>query len=235
MSPTPRRPRALFVTLASVVLAGAAGAVVAGVAHAGDDWSAPHVVPTAAGTLGAGFVGPSGTPSPEATIDPARGSWDAVRPSGELRVVLLTEGDDAPTRTLVDAVKDWADDEDVSLRTVVAKGPADRVPAILRAIDLHADLVVSAGDTLVDPLAQVTASHLEQQFLVVGAELAEPTVNVTAADWSGASFRGEGLGASSDYDPSTFTPARAGAAVRAGVASVLSGLTGIVVWLDDAS
>ena len=78
----------------------------------------------------------------------------------------------------------------------------------------------------------VTANHLDQQFLVVGAELAEPTHNVTAADWTGASFRGEGLGTSSTYDPASFTPERARDAVRAGVAAVLSGLTGIVIWLD---
>jgi hypothetical protein len=36
---------------------------------------------------------------------------------------------------------------------------------------------------------------------------------------------------SSTYDPASFTPARAAAAVRAGVASILNGLTGIVIWL----
>jgi hypothetical protein len=95
------------------------------------------------------------------------------------------------------------------------------------------DLIVSAGNDLVDPLALVTASHLAQQFLVVGAELAEPTQNVTAVDWSGASFRGEGLGMSSTYDPDSFTAERCAAAIRAGVAAVLTELTGIVVWLDQ--
>jgi hypothetical protein len=45
-------------------------------------------------------------------------------------------------------------------------------------------------------------------------------------------FRGEGLGLPSAYDPGSFTPERADRAVRAGVAAVLNGLTGIVVWLD---
>jgi hypothetical protein len=81
-------------------------------------------------------------------------------------------------------------------------------------------------------LALVTPNHLDQQFLVVGAELAEPTANVTATDWTGASFRGEGLGMSSEYDAATFTPERAARAVRAGVAAVLHHLTGIVIWLD---
>jgi hypothetical protein len=63
------------------------------------------------------------------------------------------------------------------------------VPSILTAIEMGPDLIVSAGNDLVDPLALVTASHLTQQFLVVGAELAEPTGNVTAVDWTGASGR----------------------------------------------
>ncbi|GMA23150.1 hypothetical protein GCM10025864_09090 [Luteimicrobium album] len=229
----PHRPRTLLATVAGALVACGLAVGVA-VARGGDDWSGPHVAPTASGVLAADFVRPTGTPSPEATITPAPGSWDAVRPSGPLRVVLLTTDDDGPTAAVAAAVRDWAGDEDVSLRTVVSRDAADRLPAALRAIDLHPDLVISAGEALVDPLAQVTPSHLDQEFLVVGAELAEPTANVTAADWSGASFRGEGLGASSAYDASSFTPERCGAAVRAGVASVLSGLTGIVVWLDDA-
>jgi hypothetical protein len=97
---------------------------------------------------------------------------------------------------------------------------------------MHPDLVVSVGDALVDPLAVVTANNLDEQFLVVGAEVAEPTHNVTAVDWSGASFRGEGLGTSSTYDAASFTPERGAAAIRAGAAAVLSGLTGIVIWID---
>ena len=55
---------------------------------------------------------------------------------------------------------------------------------------------------------------------------------MTAADWPGASFRGEGLGMPDSYDPATFTGERAGRAVRAGVAAVLHGLTGIVIRLQ---
>ena len=86
------------------------------------------------------------------------------------------------------------------------RSPTSSSRASAAAIDLAPDLIISAGNDLVDPLALVTANHLDQQFLVVGAELAEPTANVTAADWTGASFRGEGLGMSSTYDPATFTP-----------------------------
>ena len=153
-----------------------------------------------------------------------------MHPSPGYRVVLLTTGDDEPTRTLVEAIRQWADAERVDLRTVIADG--DPVDGIVEAIDLHPDLIVSAGNGLIDALALVTASHLDQEFLVVGAEVAEPTHNVTAVDWTGASFRGEGLGAASSYDSASFTAERCAAAVRAGVAAVLNDLTGIVLWID---
>ncbi|WP_433369813.1 hypothetical protein ACQPZX_44285 [Actinoplanes sp. CA-142083] len=215
----------LAATLAAVA------AVTAGCGSPSDDWTQPHPMPTAVGALGAGFVDPSAAPTPESTVTPKPGSWNDVHPSKGYRVVLLTAGHDAPTNALVKAVKDWAKAEDVSLRTVTAD--QDHVAGITRAIDLKPDLIVSAGNDLVDPLAVVTASHLAQQFLVVGAEVAEPTGNVTAADWSGASFRGEGLGAASTYDAASFTEERCAAAIRAGVAAVLHNLTGIVIWLDE--
>lgn len=199
----------------------------------GDDWSEPHAAPTPVGSLSAGFE-PSSPPSPEATIEPRQGSWDDVHPSPGYRVVLVTAGDDEPTRTIVSAVQDWADDEEVQLRTVEADDAlsGDLISGIVEAMQLRPDLIVSAGNALVDPLATVTANHLDQQFLVIGAEVPEPTHNVTAVDWTGAAFRGEGLGASSHYDPESFTAERADAAVRAGVTAVLHELTGIVLWID---
>lgn len=199
----------------------------------GDDWSQPHAKPTAVGALGPGFVDPSARPAPEATITPRPGSWTGVHPPADYRVVLLTAGSDAPTKALVAAVEQWAEEEHADLRTVTADGAHDLLPAVARALEMSPDLIVSAGNDLIDPLALVTASHLSQQFLVVGAELAEPTHNVTAVDWSGASFRGEGLGMSSTYDAASFTAERCAAAIRAGVAAVLSDLTGIVIWLDQ--
>ncbi|MFI1730129.1 hypothetical protein ACH40E_13005 [Streptomyces acidicola] len=213
-------------------VAAVATAILVSGCSSGDDWSQPHPKPTAVGSVGPGFSDPTAPPAPEGTITPRPGSWDGLHPSKGYRVVLLTAGKDAQTRTLANAVTKWADEEQVSLKTITATKPTDYIPSISEAIDLSPDLVISAGNDLVDPLALVTASHLDQQFLVVGAELAEPTENVTAADWTGASFRGEGLGMSSSYDPATFTPERAARAVRAGVAAVLNGLTGIVVWLD---
>jgi hypothetical protein len=80
------------------------------------------------------------------------------------------------------------------------------VDRIVEAMDLTPDLVICAGHALVDALALVTASHLDQQFLVVGAQLPEPTVNVTAAIWRGASSRGREVAIRPR--PSTRTPYR---------------------------
>ncbi|MGC4744765.1 hypothetical protein ACLQ28_03735 [Micromonospora sp. DT201] len=216
--------------LRAVAMLAATAALITG-CNSGDDWSQPHPKPAAIGTLGPGFVDPSTTPAPEATITPQPDSWAGVHPPKDYRVVLLTIGDDAPTKALVTAVKDWADDEHVDLRTIVVGDAQDALPSITKAREMRPDLIVSAGNDLIDPLALVTPNHLDEQFLVVGAELAEPTHNVTSVDWDGASFRGEGLGMSSTYDPNSFTAERCGAAIRAGVAAVLNDLTGIVLWL----
>ncbi|MGW6497613.1 hypothetical protein [Nonomuraea angiospora] len=217
---------------AGALAVGVATAVLVSGCGSDDDWSRPHAKPTAVGALGSGFSDPAAPPAPEATITPRPGSWDAVRPPAGYRVVLLTAGEDPQTRTLVSSVTKWAEEADASLKTIKATKRDEFIPSIVKAMELAPDLIISAGNDLIDPLALVTPNHLDQRFLVIGAELAEPTHNVTAADWTGASFRGEGLGMSSSYDPATFTAERAGRAVRAGVAAVLNGLTGIVIWLD---
>lgn len=223
-----RPPLAALAALAAL----AGSAVLVTGCGSGDDWSRPHPAPFPVGTLGPGFTDPAARPAPESTATPMPGSWDGVHPSQGYRVVLLTAGTDRPTRELVTAVKSWAAAEHADLRTIVAGGPSELLPGVTKALDMHPDLIVSAGNDLIDPLATVTPNHLSQQFLVVGAELAEPTQNVTAVDWSGASFRGEGLGMSSTYDPASFTADRCSASIRAGVAAVLNKLTGIVIWLD---
>jgi hypothetical protein len=185
------------------------------------------------GALGLGFVDPAAPPPPEGMIRPKPGSWDAVHPPRGYRVVLLTAGDDRPTKTMVTAVKRWANAEHVTLETIMVRKPDLFVDGIVEAIERRPDLVICAGHALVDALALVTASYLDQQFLIVGAQLPEPTVNVTAAIWRGASSRGKEVPDTvSSFDPDAFTPEDAGAATRAGVASVLSDLTGIVISLD---
>ena len=217
--------------VAALIAAATCAVVVSGCASSLDssEWRADR---RSIGTLGSGFIDPTTPPAPESTIRPAPGSWDSVRPPRGYRVVLLTAGNDRATTTLVTAVRQWAKVEHLRLETVAVREPDFFVDGIVEAMDLKPDLVICAGHALVDALALVTASHLDQQFLVVGAQLPEPTVNVTAAIWQGASSRGREVpDTRSSFDPGTFTPEHAGAAIRAGVASVLSDITGVVIWL----
>jgi hypothetical protein len=220
LRPRPRTAASLAATVLSALL-------LTGCAN--DSWAEPAAAPVAEGVLREGFL-PDTPPSPEATINPLADSWKDVHPAPGYRVVLLTAGEDAATKTLTDAIREWADSESVDLRTVSADG--NHIDGIVEAMDLNPQLIVTAGNDLIDALATVTPNHLDRQFLVVGAEVAEPTANVTAVDWTGAAFRGEGLGASSEYDPASFTEERCAQAVRAGVAAVLHNLTGIVLWID---
>lgn len=219
--------------IAAALSAASALAVLLSGCSTADDWSGVRSDLHPIGTLAPGFTDAAAPPAPGATITPRPGSWDSVHPPQGYRVVLLTAGDDAATTTLSTAVTDWATAEDVSLKTVTVPEPTRAIDGIVEAMELGPDLIVSAGAELVDPLAVVTASHLDRQFLIVGAQLPEPTGNVTAAIWHGASSRGsEAAKSPMSSDPDAVTSEQAAAAVRAGVASVLSDITGIVIWLD---
>ena len=129
-------------------------------------------------------------------------------------------------------MREWAETEDVSLKTVAVESPDAAVDGIVSAMDLHPDLIIATGPALVDALALVTASHLDQQFLLLGGQLPEPTVNVTAAIWPGAQSRGSEVADTGEtHQEDAYTSARADLAARAGVASVLHELTGIVIHL----
>ncbi len=191
-------------------------------------WDEARPAPAAVGSPFPGFI-PTPTPSPEATVSPVDGSWAEVHPPSGYRVVLLVAGDDAPTTTVADAVREWASQEQVDLREVTSED--DLITAIVTAMDMNADLVITAGNDLIDPLTTVSANHLDKQFLVIGGEVPEPTANVTAVEWSGGTFRGAGLDAATPYDATTYTPGRTADAVRAGSAAVLTGMTGVVLWI----
>jgi hypothetical protein len=217
----------------AVLVAAATLAIVVSGCASSDDPPRRHAERRPIGTLGFGFIDAAAPPPPESMIQPRLGSWDAVHPPLGYHVVLLTAGDDPATVALVTGVKQWAEAEHVRLDTVAATAPEGFVDRIVEAMELTPDLVICAGKALVDALALVTASHLSQQFLVVGAQLPEPTVNVTAAVWRGASSRGgEVPDTASSFDSDAFTRRHVGAAIRAGVASVLSDITGIVISLD---
>jgi len=167
-------------------------------------------------------------------MTPSPGSWSGVTVPAGYRIALIATDDSAAARHLRSAAESWAAAHKVHVTVVPAHDPAAYLAAIQKAIDLHPDLVVSAGDPLADPLSVVTASWPDQEFLLLGAELAEPTFNVTSAVWKGTTARGGGSGTGNawKYDPSTFTVERARRALDAGVAAVLRGYAGFVVRVD---
>jgi hypothetical protein len=205
------------------------------------DWSDRHPVPSAEGELAAGFHAPDvKTYYSSQVINPDPGSWKDVRPASAYRVLVLAAGKDAHTATdaqvkiLVDAAEKWAREEDrVKLKVRYLHNAHEYIRDIDSAAKHdHADMIVTAGNSLVDPVAVVSANYAgdqRQQFLVLGAEVAEPTVNIAATDWKGSAYLGEGLDQALYYDPAEVTAQRAYAALRAGAAAVLEGYTSVIV------
>jgi len=184
-----------------------------------------------AGSLGAGFFGADPSPSPEATITPEPGSWDGVAPAVGYRVAVISAGHDAATATLTAAVSDWAKRAGAELQVLTASNNDEVVARLADAVATTPDLVIGAGDGVVDMFARVTPQRLEQQFLIIGAEVPEPTDNVTSVIWPGATFRGTGLVTAGALEPASVTSARAADAITAGVANILRGKPGIVLRL----
>lgn len=178
------------------------------------------------------FVGSSHQPAPEATVRPTPGTWDDVAAPAGYTMVVVARGDDATTATLTAAVEHYAAEHGADVTVLPARDDDEVEQRIDEAVAAAPDLVVGVGDGVVDVFSLITAQYLETDFLLVGAQLPEPTHNVTAVVWPGAEFRGTGLG-NEAARPNAVTPARAREAVAAGAASVLHDLTGIVVELGQ--
>jgi hypothetical protein len=187
--------------------------------------------PTTYGTPGPGYPDPADPPAPAATFTPSPDAWAGVHAPSGFTVTMVAAADDPQAATMVEAVRAWADEESVDLSVTMVAGPADNVGDLADAINAEPDLIVTSGDSLVDAVALVTASAPDRRFLILGGEIAEPTFNVTAVDWAGAGFRGEGLGLPASHDEASFTAERGGRAIRAGVAAVLTNWSGLVVWV----
>lgn len=240
-SPAARRRARVHAAALAVVVA--AVGVAAGCTAAGTGLTsgpAPHspatgpsyTVPAGVADLGAGFLGENTAPTPAATLNPEPGSWDGVEPPAGYSIAVISRGTDAATQTIVSAVKSWGSAHAVTVTELPATTDDDVEDRIDQAVAAGPDLVVGAGAPVVDVFSLITSQYLEQQFLVVGAELPEPTDNVTAVVWPGATFRGTGLGDSAGIDDTSVTPARSAQAVSAGVASVVHGIRGYVLFLQ---
>jgi hypothetical protein len=187
--------------------------------------------PTTYGTPGPGYPTATAPPPPAGTFTPSPNAWDPVHPPAGFTVTLVAAAHDPQAAVTAASVRAWAREESADLTVTMVAKPADNLVDLSRAIRAKPDLIMTAGDSLVDAMALVTASATDTRFLILGAEIAEPTDNVTAVDWLGAGYRGEGLGKPATHRPASFTPDRTLRAVRAGVAAVLTNWSGLVVWI----
>lgn len=175
----------------------------------------------------------TGEPAPGSTLAPRIDQTEAV-PAGLSLTVVVSDAT-ADTDAAARAVDAFADDVGATVTHAVALPEDDADPEALLEVALgtRPDVVVVLGPAMLDALDRVSASTLDQQFLTIGAQLPEPTANVTAVVWPGAGTEPEPEaepeasigGAAPDVAPRTRE------ALSAGLAAVASGTTGYVVAL----
>lgn len=210
---------------ALVVAAGASALLLAAcVAVEPHDPAAP---PTGAAPAPTGTL--SAVPAPGRTIDVTPNGSPDTRGS-QIAVVVPDDGE--ATRTLRAAVRAFAEQNGLLLEEFVAPaGDAGVDGAFADAVAAEPDVVVGLGEGVVDVFAYETAQWLDLQFLLLGAQTAEPTSNVTAVVWNGATSRGSGAPADGELDAGSVTASRAGDAIASGLSSVSEGVTGVVLHL----
>ena len=162
-------------------------------------------------------------PAPGRTIE---ASASAVQDLTEYRIAVVVPDDSGESQTLLAATREFAATSGAELVEFTADAAgADPVGAALEeAVGTHADVVVGLGGGVVEVFDFETSKIIDQQFLVVGGQLAEPTENVTAVIWPGATSR-------EPADEASVTVPRAIDALGAGIGSIRGGTTGIVLRL----
>jgi len=190
-----------------------------------------------------GDASPPNTPAPLASEDPYRvvpepgRTIEAAPPAdaGDIAgwvVAVVVPNDDEATQTLRAAAREVGERAGARTLEFVADGGGAGIDAAFEeALAAEADVVIGLGDATSDVFSYLTSQWLDQQFLIVGAQLPEPTANVTAVIWPGATSRGSGAPADGELDAAGTTPARAAEAVAAGLDAVAGGTTGVVLSL----
>lgn len=170
-------------------------------------------------------------PEPGRTIEVVPPA-ETPRLDGHLLAV-ITPGDSNASADLLRAAETVAAAAGAELRAFPADAAAsDPVGAALSAaIDADPDLIVGLGAGTVDVIGFESAQRLDQQFLVVGAQLPEPTENVTAVVWDGATSRGSAASPDGELDAASITAERGQDALEAGLVSIREGTTGVVLHL----
>ena len=183
-------------------------------------------VPSGSTTESAGTSRPAPGRTVEAVVPADAGDLRGVR----IAVVVPDEG--ATSRALQEGLRGVAEVNGLVVEEFVATGDAASVDeAFAQALAAEPHIVVGLGAGAVDVFAYNSSQWLDQDFLLLGAQVAEPTSNVAAVIWEGATSRGSGAPADGDLDHTAVTPSRAAEAVSAGLATVMSGESGVVLHL----
>lgn len=184
--------------------------------------------------------GPTGAvheivPEPGRTIE-ARLPASVPRLDGYRIAVVVPDGS-AASEELLSAARAVASAHGATLHEYVVDGESEVSVggALDHALDARPDLIVGLGDGVVDVFGFESAQWLDQQFLVVGAQLPEPTGNVTAVVWDGATSRGSAAGSDGGRGAGGLTEGLDGglgeAALGVGLASIRAGTVGVVLHL----
>ncbi|WP_407317513.1 BMP family ABC transporter substrate-binding protein [Isoptericola halotolerans] len=190
------------------------------------------------GCVADGEVAPTASGTPH-EIKPAPGRTIEATPPASVpgldghRIAVLVPDDSAASATLLSATRAVASANGAEVRefSADAAGEDPVGAALAQALDTRPDLIVGLGEGAVDVLGFESAQRLDQQFLVVGAQLPEPTDNVTAVTWVGATSRGSAAGSDGALDDASITADRGEDALEAGLASIQDGTTGVVLHL----
>lgn len=173
---------------------------------------------------------PSVVPEPGRTIEAT-----APETAGDLAGMRLAAvvPDDAAAETLLAAARRIAEAGGAEWEEFPAAQPGEEgvAAALSDAEAAGADVVIGLGAGAAEAFTYETPQLLAQDFLLVGAQLAEPTDNVTAVIWDGATSRGSAAPADGELDDGAVTPERGEDAVAAGLASIRDDATGIVLHL----
>lgn len=179
--------------------------------------------------------GPSTAPSASvgtsSEVLPAPGRTIAASPSAVAdltgyRIAAVVPDDSEPSQMLLAAAREFAADSGADLVEFVAGTGDDPVgEAFAGAVGADADVVIGLGESVVGVFDFETGKILDQEVLVVGGQLAEPTENVTAVIWPGATAR-------EPADEESVTIERGVEALTVGLASIRGGETGVVLSLD---
>lgn len=163
-------------------------------------------------------------PVPGRTIE---ASPPAMEDLDEYRIAVVVPDDSDESQTLLAATREFAASSGAELVEFRAAAAGDDPvgDAFEEAAGAEADVVVGLGEGVIDVFDFETAKLLDQEFLIVGGQLAEPTKNVTAVIWPGATSR-------EPVDEESVTVPRGRDALGTGVDSIRSGVTGTVLRLE---